>query len=232
MTLAVVCDGCGSCLHSEVGAKIGAKLWISLVREHLSQHSKINWQQIQQAMLVELKKIAQTIAIHTPLIEVIKDYFLFTLLGVVITPDQTTIISLGDGVIAVNEELTIIPDYPNNAPPYLAYQLFSSNKENRFKIHCQVSTGKINSLLIGTDGLKDVLPSTHHPVSKTNNLTQFWQNDGYFKNPDLIRRHLFLMNRETIKPNWERQTLEKKVGQLSDDTTIVVMRRNPQINAS
>ena len=34
-TVAVVCDGCGSGRHSEVGAKIGARLVAGALRRHL-----------------------------------------------------------------------------------------------------------------------------------------------------------------------------------------------------
>ena len=79
-TLAVVCDGCGSCPHSEVGAKIGAKLWLTTLRQHLNQNKQINWPIIEQEMLQQLESIAKSLAVSQTFVDIIHNYFLFTTL--------------------------------------------------------------------------------------------------------------------------------------------------------
>lgn len=228
-TLAVVCDGCGSSPHSEVGAKLGAKLWLTTLRQHLHKNSGINWEIIEQEILKQLESIAKTIAVSQTFVEIIHNYFLFTTVGVAITPAQTTIFSLGDGVIAVNENLTIIPDFPNNAPPYLAYKLLNPKAEFNICLHFEMPTSDIQSILIGTDGVKDFLESAHKllpgKTEKVGDIAQFWEQERYFNNPDLIRRRLLMTNREIIQPNWSTQSVKKELGLLSDDTTIVAIRK-------
>ncbi|MGK7923402.1 MAG: protein phosphatase 2C domain-containing protein [Trichodesmium sp.] len=228
-TLAVVCDGCGSCPHSEVGAKIGAKLWLTTLRQHLNQNSEINWPIIEQEMLQQLESIAKSLAISQTFADIIHNYFLFTTLGVIITPAQTTIFSLGDGVIAINEKLSIIPDFPNNAPPYLAYKLLNFQPLFNISLDFEIPTLDIQSILIGSDGVKDFLESADEllpgKTEKAGHISQFWQQDRYFNNPDLIRRRLSMSNREVIQPLWSNQTVKKQLGLLSDDTTIVSLRK-------
>ncbi|MGK7932824.1 MAG: protein phosphatase 2C domain-containing protein [Microcystaceae cyanobacterium] len=228
LTLAVVCDGCGSCPHSEVGAKWGAKLWIKTLLNYVETYPNqpINQTVIKDNLLQELEKMVISLAVNQTIHTIIHDYFLFTLIGVVITPQLTTIMALGDGIISVNEQLTVLPDFPNNAPPYLAYQLLDTITNFDFIIHEEISTQDVNSILIGTDGVKDLFNLENLDL-KVTNIYQFYQNESYFKNPDLIRRHLFLMNREKIIPNWQTRKLNKEIGLLSDDTTLIVIKKNP-----
>ena len=131
-----------------------------------------------------------SLAINEDINNIIYDYFLFTLIGVVITSSATTIMALGDGVIAVNKQLTILPDFPNNTPPYLAYQLLDTHSNLDFLIHEKISTKDVQSILIGIDGVKDLLNLEQMDL-KITNIHQFCQNESYFTNPDLMRRHLF-----------------------------------------
>ena len=148
--------------------------------------------------------------------EFVNDYLLFTILGAVITDLETVTFSMGDGAIAINGELTQIPAYPNNAPPYLAYGLYKPEAIN-FEIRDRLPTEKLESLFIATDGIEDLV--------KSEDINQFWQEDRYFKNPDAIRRKLAMLNREEVKPDWNRKELTKRSGVLSDDTTLVTIRR-------
>lgn len=226
LTLAVVCDGCGSCPHSEVGAKWGAKLWIKAVLNYCqtNPNQPIDEKAIKDSILEELNKAVISLAVNQALNTIIRDYFLFTLIGVVITPKFTTIMILGDGVISVNGKLTVLPEFPNNAPPYLAYQLLNSQDSLNFIIYEQILTKDVHCLLIGTDGVKDLLNLERLDL-KITDIDQFCQNDSYFKNPDLIRRHLCLMNREKVVPNWQTHAVKKEIGLLSDDTTLIAIKR-------
>ncbi|MDO8622315.1 MAG: protein phosphatase 2C domain-containing protein, partial [bacterium] len=54
-------------------------------------------------------------------------------------------------------------------------------------------------------------------------IDQFWTDDRYFRNPDMVRRRLTLVNREAVRA--ENGMLARTPGLLPDDTTLVVIRR-------
>lgn len=219
--IAVVCDGCGSGKHSEVGAKLGARMVITAISDLLNQGLAISepdfWDVLKSNLL---QKLVDFIAIanenQESVMEFVNDYLLFTIVGLVITPSEAVTFSMGDGAIAVNGRLTQIPAYPDNAPPYLAYGLYRPDAVS-FEIRDRIPTEELESLLIATDGIDDLV--------KVEDINQFWQEDRYFKNPDAIRRKLSILNREEFKPDWNKRELIKRSGALSDDTTLVVIRK-------
>lgn len=237
-TIAVVCDGCSASPNSEVGAKLGAQLLVNSISRHLEtmhpgQYPDF-WEQVRQDVLVQLRQCVQ--AIGGEVTTVIREFFLFTVLGAVITPEDTWIFGIGDGVYALNGTVRAIAPFAHNAPPYLAYGLIEPAVSDWFtprdltiQVHEYVPTFQVKSLLIGTDGMMDLMdrhgsmPSVAaHPVPQ---LQQFWLDDRYFKNPDYLRRQLSLMNREKITPDWEARQLHRQVGLLADDTTVLMVRR-------
>jgi serine/threonine protein phosphatase PrpC len=219
--IAVVCDGCGSGKHSEVGAKLGARLVIAeisnLLNQEANQDSEISnpefWNLVKLNLLQQLKDF---VVLANGDMEFVNDYLLFTIVGAVITDLETVTFSMGDGAIAINGELNQIPAYPDNAPPYLAYGLYKPDAIN-FEIRDRLPTSELDSLLIATDGIDDLV--------KVEDINQFWEEDRYFKNPDAIRRKLAMLNREEVKPDWHKKELTKRSGVLSDDTSLVVIRR-------
>ncbi|TYQ28482.1 protein phosphatase 2C domain-containing protein [Pseudanabaena sp. UWO310] len=218
---AVVCDGCGSGKHSEVGAKLGANLVINAIADLLNQSPDRDleiskpefWDSVKINLLQKLKDL---VALSNGDLEFVNEYLLFTILGSVITSSETVTFSMGDGAIAINSKFTEIPPYADNAPPYLAYGLYKPEAIN-FEIRDRLPTSELESLLIATDGIDDLV--------KVETITQFWQEARYFKNPDAIRRKLATLNREETKPDWNKRELIKRSGVLSDDTSLVVIRR-------
>ncbi|MEI6065224.1 MAG: protein phosphatase 2C domain-containing protein [Pseudanabaena sp. ELA748] len=235
--IAAVCDGCGSGKHSEVGAKLGARIVTEAIADLLNQSPNQDteisetefWDFVKINLLQKLKdfvaiangdlELASVGAIHElPLQrEFVNDYLLFTIVGAVITTNETVTFSMGDGAIAINGKLNQIPAYPNNAPPYLAYGLYKPEAIN-FEIRDRLPTSELESLLIATDGIDDLV--------KVEDINQFWQEDRYFKNPDAIRRKLAMLNREEAKPDWNKREIIKRSGVLSDDTTLIVIRKS------
>jgi serine/threonine protein phosphatase PrpC len=214
---AVVCDGCGSGKHSEVGAKLGAKLVIEEIRNFLNQDSQISNPEFWNLVKVNLlQKLQALVNLVNGDLEFVNNYLLFTILGALITERETIAFSMGDGAIAINGEFNQIPAYPNNAPPYLAYGLYRPDSIN-FEIRDRLPTSELESLLIATDGIDDLI--------KVEDINQFWQEARYFKNPDSIRRKLAMLNREETKPDWQKRELTRRSGVLSDDTSLVVIRR-------
>ncbi len=176
------------------------------------------------------------------LAQVLQSYFLFTIVGVLILPAVTVVFSLGDGVFGLNDEIVEIGPFEGNAPPYLAYALMRSAYEVamlRFKIQKIVPTGKLKSVLIGTDGVigligaeKACLPGKSRPVGP---LSQLWLLDRFFGEPgaDLITAWLRQINSQVTKLSAQGQRegdgnvplLKREHGLLDDDTTVVVVRR-------
>jgi serine/threonine protein phosphatase PrpC len=219
--IAVVCDGCGSGKHSEVGAKLGARMVTDAIADLLNQGLAISepdfWDVLKSNLLQKLVDFIE-IANEDPesVMDFVNDYLLFTIVGLVITLSETVMFSMGDGAIAVNGKLMQIPAYPDNAPPYLAYGLYRPDAVS-FEIRDRIPTEKLESILIATDGIDDLV--------KVEDINQFWQEDRYFKNPDAIRRKLAILNREETKPDWQKRELIKRSGVLSDDTTLIAIRK-------
>ena len=236
LTIAVVADGCGSGKFSEVGAQIGVRIFINSFVDTMNHWShlppflgttsiplsKINLaaEYAKRLLLQDLKSLAEQMS-YNP--ETVREYFLFTLVGAVITPEYSALFHIGDGVICKNGVITKLGPYPSNQPPYLAYDLLDqsltgfSSKSLMFNVPFVTQTSDIQSILIGTDGVTD--------LSRAFPLNQFWENDLYFKNPDAVRRRLSIINRPAMKIDWEKQEVEKKEGHLPDDTTLIVIRR-------
>jgi hypothetical protein len=159
---------------------------------------------------------------------VIGEALLFTLVGAVVTPEHTLVFSAGDGLWALNGEAHRLGPFPNNAPPYLAYGLLKPGAVS-LQTNTLRPTAEVDSLLLGTDGAVDLaglaeaqVPEREEPVGP---LSQFWSEDRYFANPDALRRRLALLNRESVRADFSARRLERVPGLLSDDTTLVVLRR-------
>jgi Protein phosphatase 2C len=241
--IGVVCDGCGSQSHSEVGAKLGASLLASSLQHYLQlSGTDVNFEkclQLAQAdVLAHLRTLVSKMATpHTGYAPLVCNYFLFTVIGFVVTKDTTWIFSLGDGVTYLNGEARI-QEFEGNAPPYLGYNLLSSHHLTQFQtgdhqldisVDVELATNELQSLMIGTDGAvqlaqisDEFFPGKRKQVGP---ISQFWEKNKFFTNKDMIRRTLFMINRETVRPNWETHSLKKIPGLLEDDTTLIVVRR-------
>lgn len=251
--IAIVCDGCGSRGHSEVGASLGATLVAEVIGRRIADYEQAVagqnglkatefWEQTRQELLQRLGEVVMALNGDRPhpsgvahRTSTILDYWLFTIVGVVITPTLTTLVSLGDGTLWLNGESIGIPAFAHNAPPYLAYGLLSPEQVHLppealvFQIHRQVPTATVESLLVGTDGVQDLIAAADKPLPGKSELVgaiaQFWQEDAYFNNPDQVRRRLSLINRDVTKADWQNRTLERHSGLLPDDTTLIAIRR-------
>ena len=234
LTVAVLSDGCGSSPHSEVGAQVAVQLTVKALERQLSQGSWQDgafWPGVERQLLAGLRSLAHRMNGSFP--GIVQDYLMCTLLGAVITPEETTIFGLGDGVYVLNGEIFSLGPFAGNAPPYLAHQLLPDRKnlsQLRLQVHLQCPTVKVQTLLLGSDGVTDLIAAATLPLpgkaELVGDLSQFWQ-DSYFQNPDRVRRRLSLINREVILPDWEKHQLNRHPGLLPDDTTLVSLRLRP-----
>jgi hypothetical protein len=235
-TIAIVCDGCGSGRYSEVGAQFGVRLIGEILTKALStqlcQSNQIPPQllsQLYQDLLSQIDNLSR--AMGGNWLQTLKDYFLFTIVGVVITAADICVFSLGDGVIIVNGCELELGSFPGNAPPYLVYGLSAAvpDQDSFFQIHKLPPLAEVESILIGTDGVSELIQSAQRQLpgkpELVGSISQFWQQDRYFTNPDQVRRRLALINREVTRLDSSKGQVHKESGLLSDDTTLVVLRR-------
>lgn len=229
--IAIVADGCSSGQYSQIGAQLGVQLATQSLTAALLQSPHAQdadfWTQVRNTWLAQLRSLLSLIGDSGT---VIQEYGLFTLVGACMTPEQTTVFAIGDGVVAVNGEFSILGPFPQNAPPYLAYGLGSFDSAlSQLQLLKQMPTQAVNTLLIGTDGVQDLLNLADQPLpgrsERVPALSQFWDCDRNFRNPDAIRRQLALINRDHLQPEWEQQQMTLSPGLLPDDTTMVVIRR-------
>ncbi len=233
-TIAVIADGCSEGPQSEVGAALGVRLFSNALSRHFSEaQGEILLELARKDTLAQLHVLANSMGEQYS--KTITEYFLFTLVGALLTPAEVLVFWIGDGVYAINGEIVRLGPFSDNQPPYLAYGglVGSSIAEEHPKLvhfqHVTVPTSSVQSLMLGSDGVWDLLhaegrmtPGKDEPVGP---ISQFWEDRRYFRNPDAVRRKLALVNRSSLKADWQHRDLERSVGLLSDDTTLVAMRR-------
>jgi Protein phosphatase 2C len=224
---AVVADGCGSGAQSELGACLGARRVVEGALALLGLQVPVDSPEFLQRLGADVLCFLQ--AVSGELGErAIGEALLFTVVGAVVTPEHTLVFSAGDGVWALNGEVHRLGPFPGNAPPYLAYGLLEPGAGS-LRTNTLRPTAEVDSLLLGTDGAADLadlagarVPERDEPVGP---LAQFWSDERYFHNPDALRRRLSLLNRESVRADFPAQRLVRVPGLLSDDTTLVVLRR-------
>jgi len=113
----------------------------------------------------------------------VRECLLFTVVAAVLRGGNALVVTCGDGVVAVDGAVRAMGPYA--APPYVAYG-------GAWEV---LHDGPASTVLVGTDGAAD-LPS----------LDAFWSDDRVFRNPDMVRRRLWL-----ARP--------------ADDATVAVIRR-------
>lgn len=234
--VAVVADGCGSAEQSEVGAWIGANVVVTAVLraldEGLSLDHDSTWRDVRAQALEAIRSTAR--AMGGALEEVVRRYFLFTVVGVAIAGERAVVFSAGDGVVAVNGDVIRLGPFPGNAPPYIGHGLLGATPFGRAHLTVvrSMPVEEVESILLATDGVDAWDDVEHKAVPGAKELVgpfaQLWKDDRYFAHPDALRRKLGRMNRPVTKPVWEERRLEKDAGLLDDDATVVVVRRKKQ----
>lgn len=202
--VAAVCDGCGSSAHSEVGARIGARICTAQLSARLAEGAALDdpalWDALRGDLLAALRDLAG--AMGGVLSETVADHFLFTVVGLALAGDRGCVFAAGDGIAAVDGDVTRLGPFPGNEPPYLAYGLCSRGAPGLSVVRAFEGA---SSVLVGTDGAAD--------LADLGPLRPFWEEDRHFENRDAVRRRLTLAARGP--------------GRLDDDTTVVVVRRRP-----
>jgi hypothetical protein len=238
--VAAVFDGCSSGAHSEVGAKIAAQLLPSLVLERAEQAefddeaiaSVEFWDEVKESLIARLRAVVANMACDTRWHDtVVAQNFLFTIVGVVATRTKSLIFSIGDGVFAINEHFHQLGPFADNAPPYVGYELLDEKcGEQPFLIHENVAP-RFDSIVIGTDGLLELLDRADAKVpgreETVGALSAIPRNDALFAGPESLTPWLRRLNSEVVTLSEADGSLHlsRAYGLLSDDTTLIVVRR-------
>lgn len=163
----VVCDGCGSGASSEVGARLGAGLWIGAITRRLADMSSIDeldWCAVRAEVVDQLAAIARQLPG-----EPVRECFLFTIVSAALIGDDASVWMLGDGVYALDGEVRVVGPFANNEPPYLGYDLVGEPRE------AHRARSRANEVVVATDG---VLVEDDPPLDLTALV------DAGFRHPD------------------------------------------------
>lgn len=240
--VACVFDGCSSAEHSEVGAKIAASLLPESIRAAAQQVSYDRaeltkdsfWQDIKSEALRRLRNCAAEMSGADTLGATIARYFLFTIVGVLITKNATIFFSVGDGVFFINGSAHILGPFADNAPPYLCYDLIDHLERPSLPFALHELHGEVaDNILIATDGLMQLIDKEHSQIpgkmQAVGSLSDICTNNRFFQdNPcESITPWLRQVNSEVVRFsfNSDEPLLQRCYGLLSDDTTIVAIRR-------
>lgn len=222
--VAVVCDGCSSAPHSEVGAKLAARLFArALGRELASEEPhEVRLARAHRETTDALGRVAGMLACEgSQAMRAVRDYLLATAIGVMVDATLATTFAIGDGIAVLNGDPHVFGPFPANEPPYLGYGLLEGDGSARPTLHVgpSVPAEAFESVLLGTDGVLDLDALAGRTLETegavVGPLRQFWEDDGFFRNPDRVRRRLTVINRALH-------------GALADDTTLVVLRRRKE----
>lgn len=243
VAVGIVCDGCSSGSHSEVGAKIGARIWLEeafrqLGRGYLPdrpEETQALLDKIEAGALVKIRSIAD--AMGSSLTRIVSDYFLFTVVGFIVDPRSYATFVAGDGVVIVAHDgdefgPEVYDIQAGNQPAYPAYRLVPSNKApEKMRVIEAGLTEVLQAILVGTDGVQDLIDSPGRRIPGKDEqiglIEQFWKTDRYFTNPFAIGHRLNLINRSISRVDYETRVRTEDHGPLRDDTSFAIIRRRP-----
>jgi hypothetical protein len=199
---AVVCDGCSSERHSEIGARLGAELLSTGILRALQRGTGIPGA-IEEGLTGLLDRIGALAEAMGDRREAIVRCFLFTSVGLVLADGCAWSFALGDGLVAVDGRPEILGPFPGNQPPYLGYALLReaglpATQGLRLQRH-----DALTSAVLGTDGALPLLDA----------MGALFADDLVFRNPDMVRRRLTVLARER---------------RLDDDATLILVRRKTE----
>lgn len=227
-TIAVVADGCGSSPMSEVGAQLFTRYLVNAGHELLRENALhpvfdlrdstgqvIFLEALRQRALGVMHGILAALGSDRDVL--IADYFLFTILGAVLTPTMTLVFGLGDGVYQLNDKVVCINQ--NNTPGYLGYAATNQPvaiSSLAFEVREVLPTTEVQYLVLGTDGAEIFthdMTAVLRDGSVQGGLNQF-QDERYSKMKLAVEKRLRVIGHLN--------------GRAEDDTTLIVIQRHKE----
>lgn len=207
----VVCDGCSSGASSEVGARLGAVLFARLISAQIQAGRPVTRPETWAAVRADAVRALVELLERMPgdRERAIHDHFLFTVIAAAVAGDGAAVWALGDGAYTIGDATRVIGPFPDNAPPYLAYDLLGEPQTAK---HAFADTS-YGSIVIATDGALDL----------GGDLAQF-ATDKLVDHPDALRRHLAVLARTPERIDWDERRVVRTPAPLQDDCAIGVLR--------
>jgi serine/threonine protein phosphatase PrpC len=165
----VVCDGCGSSEHSEVGSNLTSQFVVHKLAQFIEQYNNQRESEIISNIFESTVTFVQNscFPFHSSAefhASFVNNYWLCTIMGFIISQDFISIFYVGDGVYCIDssvsdgtDNLRVIDQH--NAPEYLAYRCinpqFLKGGDVVLPIRFQTvirNTEKVERLMIATDG--------------------------------------------------------------------------------
>lgn len=121
----VIADGCGEGKHAEVGAQLATQFVPYAIR-HLMQLGT-TLEELPALLFEEVLHFLTSLidgyyfADIAERVQFVHEHLLFTLIGFVITPQQTLVLAAGDGLVIINDEIYLREQ--QNMPTYIGYHL-------------------------------------------------------------------------------------------------------------
>lgn len=213
MAAVVVCDGCSAGAHSEVGARLGAALWISAVSrrmragewssDEVGPRFAAMWSRVRDEVVARLALIAD--AMPGDRASAIRDHFLFTIVSAAVSFDAAAVWALGDGAYSLAGTTRVLGPFPENQPPYLAYDLLGCAREPH------VAVGEPGSVVVATDGALDLAIPIDDIVRDR------------IAHPDGLRRRLEVLARGGERIDWDARAVHRTPAPLQDDCAIAAI---------
>jgi hypothetical protein len=202
----VVCDGCSAGAHSEVGAQLGAALWIAA----LSRRMRVGewppmWSAVRAEVVARLASIAE--AMPGDRVVAIREHFLFTVVSAAVSRGGAAVWALGDGAYCLDGETRVVGPFADNQPPYLAYDLLGDPHE------AHGAVGGPGLVVVATDGALDLDTPLDEIVR------------GRFAHPDGLRRRLEVLARSGERIDWDAHAVHRTPAALQDDCAIAAIWR-------
>lgn len=187
----VVCDGCGSGDHSEVGAKLASQYVATQAAQMLDSGATLD--DIPHELYYRtLSFLDYLIASMQPANRAafVQHHLLFTVLGVIASEKEAIMFSAGDGTIAVDD--TIMEIDQHNTPAYIAYHLLDKALLGGFQMPDTFETYELaewSRLAIASDGFKVSLVPQIWALPTSRRLQRqlnVWSMERHFKDDATI----------------------------------------------
>jgi serine/threonine protein phosphatase PrpC len=204
----VVCDGCSSSPHAEIGARVASRfLAQELARQvtHAPDLAPVVLAARAQKRLLRMLRCLSRVLGPSAQTQ-IADCLLFTWLAAVVRPDAYAVFGMGDGAYAVNGQPTFLDPGSGNAPVYAAYALLGDARAHAPTLHCEGPTAQLHSLVLATDGAQELL-APGAPIDALVASTRL------ARNPSLLEKTL---------------RVARDTQGLADDATCALLRRRPE----
>jgi hypothetical protein len=209
VAVAVVSDGCGSACGSEVGARLGASMFACSLGERLRDGQRVDDEATWAHARRDVVSVIAEIATHAcP--NALHDQLLFTIVAAAASDDNAAVWILGDGAYAFDDDAYAIGPFPDNAPPYIAYDLLGTPGVARFEI----APPAWRSIVIATDGAHDLGGLAH------------FADERYVTHADALRRELAVASRTRDLIDWDARRIARTPARLQDDCAIAILRRS------